>query len=134
MKKSKEEWVAPEFDGIGMTQWSWRVLHRDNFKLGNRVEIGSFTTIDARNGVIIEDDVKIGFSCTILSHSSIDNKDGQVILKSKCKIGAGSVIMPGIEIGEGAVVGANSFVNKNVPAYEIWFGSPAKCHSKLIHQ
>ncbi len=134
MKKDRDEWLAPVFDDMGMTQWGWRVLHRESFKLGNRVEIGSFTAIDARNGVTIEDEVKIGFNCTILSHSSIDNKDGPVVLKRKCKIGAGSVIMPGVEIGEGAVVGANSIVNGNIPAYEVWFGSPARYHRKLARQ
>lgn len=97
------------------------------------MEIGSFTMIDARNGVIVENDVKIGFGCTIISYSSIDDKSGQVILKQKCKIGANSVVMPGIEVGEGAIVGSNSFVNKNIPPYEVWFGSPARFHRKLEH-
>lgn len=41
-------------------------------------------------------------------------------------IGAGSIVKQGIVIGDGAVIGANSFVNKDVPAYAIFFGSPAK--------
>jgi len=133
MDNSKAEWVAPEFDDMGMTQWGWRVAHRDNFKLGENVEIGSFTMIDARNGVIVENDVKIGFGCIIISYSSIDNKSGQVILKQKCNIGANSVVMPGIEVGEGAIVGSNSFVNQSIPPYEVWFGSPARFHRKLEH-
>ena len=131
MKKNKEEWRAPVFDNMGMTQWGWRVTHRDKFKLGNNVEIGSFTMIDARNGVTVEDDVKIGFGCIILSYSSIDNKSGKVKLKKKCKIGANSVIMPGVEVGEGSIVGSNSFVNRNIPQHEVWFGSPARFHRKL---
>ena len=131
MKKNKEEWRAPVFDNMGMTQWGWRVTHRDKFKLGNNVEIGSFTMIDARNGVTVEDDVKIGFGCIILSHSSVDNKSGRVLLKKNCKIGANSVIMPGVEVGEGSIVGSNSFVNRNIPQHEVWFGSPARFHRKL---
>jgi acetyltransferase-like isoleucine patch superfamily enzyme len=133
MKKSKEEWVAPIFDDMGMTQWGWRVTCRDNFKLGKNVEIGSFTMIDARNGVTVEDDVKIGFGCIIMSHSSIDNKSGQVILKKNCKIGANSVVMPDVEVGEGSIIGGNSFVNRNIPQYEVWFGSPARFHRKVTH-
>lgn len=109
-----------------MTQWSWRVVGLDNFVLGNNVEIGSFTVIDAKEGVIIENDVKIGWGCSILSYSSIDDKKGKVVLKNGCKVGANSVIMPGVTIGENAVVGANSFVNKNIPSNEVWVGSPAK--------
>ena len=131
MKNTKTEWVAPKFDDMGMTQWGWRGSHRDNFKLGKNVEIGSFTMIDARNGVTIEDNVKIGFGCAILSHSSIDNKSGQVILRKNCKIGANSVVMPGVEVGEGAIVGSNSLVNRDIPPYEIWFGSPARFRKKL---
>ena len=132
-KKGKPNWVAPKFDEIGMTQWGWRVSHREHFKIGKNVEIGSFTMIDARKGVTIEDDVMIGFGCVILSYSSIDNKSGQVVLRKGCKVGANSVIMPGVEMGEGAVIGSNSFVNRNVPPNEVWIGSPARFCKKAEH-
>lgn len=119
-------WIKPKFDDLGMTQWFWRVVGIDNFSIGERVEIGSFTIIDAKEGVSIEDDVKIGWNCSIFSNSSIDNKKGKIILKKGCRIGANSVIMPGVIIGENATVGANSLVNKNVPTNEVWFGTPAK--------
>ena len=119
-------WTKPIFDENGMTQWYWRVIGIENFKLGERVEIGSFTIIDAKEGVTIEDNVKIGWSCSIFSVSTIDNKNGKIILKKGCKIGANSVIMPGIIVGENATVGANSLVNKNIPANEVWVGTPAR--------
>ena len=123
---NKSDWKDPVYDEMGVTQWLWRVSHNENFVLGKEVEIGSFTMIDARNGVIIEDDVKIGFGCAILSYSSIDNKSGRVRLAKGCSVGANSVIMPGVEIGEKAIVGSNSLVNRSIPGGEIWFGSPAK--------
>ena len=129
--KVKQDRVAPEFDEMGMTQWYWRVSHRENFQLGKNVEIGSFTMIDARHGVMIEDNVKIGFGCAILSHSSIDSKSGQVVLRRGSKIGANSVIMPGVEIGKEAIIGSNSFVNRNVPSGEVWIGSPARFYKIL---
>ena len=119
-------WTKPTYDENGMTQWHWRVIGIENFKLGERVEIGSFTIIDAKEGVTIEDNVKIGWSCSIFSVSTIDNKNGKIILKKGCKIGANSVIMPGIIVGENATVGANSLVNKNIPANEVWVGTPAR--------
>lgn len=124
-------WEEPVFDDKGMTQWFWRVLHQDNLKLGKNVQIGSFTVIDAMNGVDIEDDVQIGFGCSILSHSSIDGKDGRVVLGRNCRLGSNSVVMPGISIGPNAIVGANSFVNKSVPADEVWFGNPARFVKKV---
>ena len=119
-------WTKPTYDEDGMTQWYWRVIGIENFKLGERVEIGSFTIIDAKEGITIEDNVKIGWSCSIFSVSTIDNKNGKIILKKGCKIGSNSVIMPGIIVGENATVGANSLVNKSIPANEVWVGTPAR--------
>lgn len=132
-KKTEKErvWEKPKFDDKGMTQWYWRVLHSENFKLGKNVQIGSFTSIDAMEGVEIEDNVKIGFGCVILSYSSIDKKGGKVVLKRNCKVGSNAVIMPSITIGENAVVGANSFVNRDVPSNEIWVGTPARFLKKV---
>ena len=126
MSMKERIWQEPVFDDKGMTQWFWRVLHPEKLKLGKNVQIGSFTVIDAMNGVDIEDEVQIGFGCSILSHSSIDGKDGRVVLGRNCRLGSNSVVMPGISIGQGAVVGANSFVNKSIPANEVWFGTPAR--------
>jgi len=124
--KDKMKSQKPIFDKMGFTQWMWRVLYKENLKLGKKTEIGSFTVIDAKNGVVIEDNVKIGWSCSIISDSTVDGRRGKVVLKSGCKIGANSVIMPGVTIGRNSVIGANSFVVKNVPDNEIWVGTPAR--------
>jgi acetyltransferase-like isoleucine patch superfamily enzyme len=129
-RKGKMARQEPEFNEMGMTQWYWRVSHRENFKLGVNTEIGSFTMIDAQEGVEIQDDVKIGFGCIILSHSSIDEKNGKVTLRKGCKIGANSTVMPNIEIGENSIIGANSFVNHSIPSNETWIGSPARFYKK----
>ena len=50
------------------------------------------------------------------SVSTIDDKQGAVSLCKNCRIGSHSVIMPGVTVGENAVVGAFSFVNRDVPA------------------
>ncbi len=131
MEDNNRNIEEPKFDEKGMTQWFWRVLHTEKFKLGKNVQIGSFTVIDALEGVDIEDNVKIGFSCVVISYSSIDGKKGKVILKKNCSVGSHAVIMPGVIIGENAVVGANSFVNGNIPANEIWVGTPAKLLKKI---
>ena len=70
----------PKFNENGMTQWYWRVIGIKNFKLGKNTQIGSFSIIDAKEGVIIEDGVKIGWNCSIFSISTIDNKKGKIIL------------------------------------------------------
>lgn len=49
-----------------------------------------------------------------------------VVLKKGCQIGMGSIIMPGVTIGEGAIIGARSVVTKDIPAWTIAAGSPCK--------
>ena len=49
-----------------------------------------------------------------------------VIIEDHAWIGAGATIMPGVTIGEGAVLGAVAAATKDVPAYSIWAGVPAK--------
>jgi len=102
------------------------VQHKDNLDLGEDTDIGAFTYINAKNGVYIEPNVQIGSHCAIYSVSTIDNKAGEVILGHSCCIGSHSTIMPGVTVGEGAIVAAHSFVNRNVPAKEVWGGVPAK--------
>lgn len=121
----------PKFDEYGMTQWHWLARHKENLKLGKRVQIGNFTVLGCEHGISIEDDVKIGYSCVIMTHSTVDNKQGKVVLRKGSKVGANSTIMPGVSIGENAVVGANSFVNRDIPANEVWAGSPAKFLKKV---
>ena len=116
----------PKFDDYGRTQWDWLCRYNQNLSLGNNTQIGAGTVIDAYKGVAILDDVKIGFNVVILSNSTIDNKEGSVIIKEGACIGSCSVIMPGVTIGENAKVGALSFVNCNVPANETWVGQPAR--------
>ncbi|WP_342270755.1 CatB-related O-acetyltransferase [Rickettsia endosymbiont of Orchestes rusci] len=55
---------------------------------------------------------------------------GDTVLGNDVWIGAESLIMPGIQIADGAIVGARSLVTKNIGAYEIWGGNPAKLIKK----
>ena len=102
-----------------------------NLKLGRNTDIGAFSYINANAGVVIEDDVQIGSHCSIYSVSTIDNKKGKVVLKKNCRIGANSVIMPGVTIGENSIIGAFSFVNKDIADNVVAFGVPAKVIKKL---
>ena len=126
MKKRFTKWVAPKIEEGKLTQWNWMVQHKNNFKLGERTDIGAFTYINAAEGVEIEDGVEIGSHCSIYSISTIDNKKGKVILKKNSKIGEHSMVMPGVVVGENTIVGAMSFVNKSLPDNVIAYGVPAR--------
>jgi len=121
-----EDWEAPNFNDFGMTQWGWRVNHPENFKIGKNVRIGSFTMIDATNGVEIEDDVIVGYGCVIMSLSRLDNRSGPVLLCKGSRVGSHAIVMPGVTVGQYSVIGANSLVKGDVPESEVWFGTPAR--------
>lgn len=131
MKERLKEWKYPKIEEGKLTKYNWMVQNKDGLKLGYKTDIGAFTYINAKNGVVIEDFVQIGSHCSLYSESTIDNKVGQIILKKNCKIGSHSVIMPGVIIGENAVIGAFSFVNIDVPDNVVAVGIPIKIIKKL---
>lgn len=126
MEKRFLKWAKPVIKEGKLTKWNWMVQGVKNLKLGRNTDIGAFSYINANAGVVIEDDVQIGSHCSIYSVSTIDNKKGKVVLKKNCRIGANSVIMPGITIGENSIIGAFSFVNKDIADNVVAFGVPVK--------
>lgn len=101
----------------------------------NDVVIGDNVTIKSGvqiwDGIVIEDDVFIGANVTFTNdlYPRSKNPDWKMLKTKICKgasIGAGSIILPGIVIGENAMIGAGSVVAKNVPAGEVWIGNPAR--------
>ena len=126
MNERFRNWRYPEFDEKGMTKWNWICQYHENLILGDKTDIGAFTYINAKYGVEIQDHVQIGSHCSIYSWSTIDNKKGTVTIKKNAKVGAHTVIMPGVTIGKNAVVGAISFVTKDVPDDAVVTGVPAR--------
>jgi acetyltransferase-like isoleucine patch superfamily enzyme len=120
------KWEYPQIEEGQLNKYNWIVQNISGFKLGYKTDIGAFTYINAKNGVLIEDYVQIGSHCSIYSVSTIDNKKGRVLLKKNCKIGSHCVIMPGVTVGENSIVGAFSFVNKDIPDDVCAYGVPVK--------
>ena len=125
-KKRFKHWVYPRIIDGELTEYNWIVQNINNFKMGSYVDIGAFSYINAKNGVLIEDNVQIGSHCSIYTVSTIDNRKGPVKLSKNCRIGSHSTILPNVTIGENSVIGAHSFINSSIPANVIAFGVPAK--------
>ena len=129
-----KSWTPPEIKHGELTKWNWMVQYPEGLTLGKFTDIGAFTYINAKYGVVIEDYVQIGSHVSIYSESTIDNKSGKVIIRRNARIGSHSVVMPGVTIGENAIIGAFSFVNKDIPANSVAFGVPVKVIRKLTEE
>ncbi len=121
-----EKWEYPEIIEGNPTKYHWIVQGSAGLTLGYKTDIGAFTYINAHEKVVIEDFVQLGSHCSVYSVSTIDGKKGKVTLKKNCCVGSHSTIMPGITIGENSIVGAHSFVNKDIPDNVVAFGTPVK--------
>jgi len=113
------------------TLWGWMVSRPENLTLGNLVDIGAFTYINATNGILIEDNVKIGSHSALHTKNTIDGTEGDIVIERGAKIGSHSTILPNVKIGENAVIGAYSLIKCNIPDNELWCGVPAKFIKKL---
>ena len=98
--------------------------------LGNNVKIQS--NVSVYTGVVCEDDVFLGPSMVftnVLNPRSGVNRRGQyskTLVKKGASIGANATIVCGHDIGEFAFIGAGAVVTKNVPAYALMIGNPAR--------
>jgi acetyltransferase-like isoleucine patch superfamily enzyme len=97
--------------------------------VGNRVKIQNGVSV--YHGVIIEDDVFVGPNATFINDHvprafNSSWKISQTIIKRGASIGANATIICGITIGEYAMIGAGSVVTKDVPAYALVVGNPAR--------
>src|SRR5512133_1010317 len=127
-------WTNPNLDNndhIQMTPWKWTVIRADNLILGKGTDIGAHTVRLCQQGIEIQDKAQIGPNCSILSISTIDGKQGKVTIKRNARVGANSVIMPGVTVGENSIVGAGSVLTTNVPDDQVWYGSPAKFRREI---
>lgn len=114
-------------------------FHDASLSIGKQTYIGEHNNIRAAGGYI-----EIGDNCLISQHVTIvcsnhgiererqinkqpwSRKDAYIIIGNDVWIGANSVILPGVKIGDGAVIAAGSIVTKNIEPYSIMAGCPAK--------
>jgi acetyltransferase-like isoleucine patch superfamily enzyme len=124
-------WKPPVIKEGKLTKWNWMVQGVKGLKLGKNTDIGAFTYINASHGVEIGNNVQIASHCSIYSLSTIDNKSGKVVIKENACVGSHCIVMPGVTIGKNSIVGAFSFVNKDIPDNVIALGIPVKVVKKI---
>ena len=116
----------------------WRAL---GCKVGKNVHIGHQVRLDFGNAerITVEDDVVLANGVTLWCHmrdmktyrvgmkaQDLPAKYGDIHLGKGCYIGLNVTILPGVHIGEGAVIGSCALVTKDIPAWTIATGVPAR--------
>ncbi len=109
-----------------------------NIKIGKNVFINACCRFQDQGGIEIGDGTLIGHNTTIatLNHDFSPEKrqnitPGPVKIGRNVWIGSDCTILPDVEIGDGAIIGAGSVVTKNVPAKTISAGNPARIIRKI---
>ena len=113
------------------------INHPDHLRVGARVSINAFVHIWALGGVTIGDDTLIAshVAITSLTHDpraelfSASQETRPVVIGRNVWIGTHAVILPGVTIGDGAIIGAGAVVTRDVAARTVVVGVPARpCH------
>lgn len=116
------------------------------FKVGQKVYIGSGLLLTMPNSrsacdLVIGDRVAIAPRVTLVLASDanwsrlndiIAPVQGKIVLENDSWLGAGVIVLPNVTIGEMTIVGAGSVVNKDVPAYTMVAGVPAREIKKIV--
>lgn len=103
-------------------------LIENDVVIGDRVTVKS--GVQLWDGLRVEDDVFIGPNVTFTNDRHPRSKQypesfEPTVVRRGASIGAGAVILPGLEIGEGSMVGAGAVVTRSVPSHSTVVGNPA---------
>lgn len=112
------------------------VVRGNSVKIGRNVVVMNNSLFMAAGGITIEDDVMVAANVQLISNNH-DLYDHQILtckpvrLKRNCWIGAGATILPGITVGENAIVAAGAVVTKDVEDNTVVGGNPARVITHL---
>ena len=138
LKYVMNSWILSPFLPRRVRPW---VLKKIGCHVGKGCFIGDSVKIDSGHAdmITIEDSVSIAGGTRLLCHQrdfydycvgddymKLGYTIKPIVLKKGCLVGMESFVMPGVTIGEGAIVGAGSLVTKDIPAWTVATGRPAK--------
>lgn len=125
------------------------LMRKIGCKVGKGCFIGDHIHLDLGHAdmITLEDGVSIAGGTRLLCHQrdfsdycvgDDYNKLGYIVkpivLKKGCLIGMESFVLPGVTVGEGAIVGAGSLVTKDIPAWTVATGRPARVVKQIPHR
>lgn len=124
-----------------LTTWPEYVKVKPSLEIGSHCNFGGFNHITCTNKIVIGNNVLTGRWVTISDNNHGDTSQetlqkhplerpivskGPVIIEDDVWIGDKATILAGVHIGKGAVIAANAVVTKDVPAYSVVAGNPAR--------
>ncbi|MCL6570266.1 MAG: acyltransferase [Bacillus sp. (in: Bacteria)] len=113
---------------LGMKNWLYRTFL--GMKVGEQTSFALMVMLDVMfpEKISVGRNTVIGYNTTILAHEYLikEYRLGQVVIGSEVMIGANSTILPGISIGDGAIVSAGTLVHKDVPPGSFVGGNPMR--------
>lgn len=138
MKYVMNSWLLSPFLPRKIRPWC---LKKVGCHVGKGCFIGDSVKIDTGHAdmITLEDSVSVAGGTRLLCHQrdfsdyyigsdymKLDYTIRPIVLKKGCLVGMESFVLPGVTIGEGAIVGAGSLVTKDIPAWSVAAGRPAK--------
>lgn len=109
--------------------------------IGKRCFIQQCCTFFGRGGIEIGDEVFIGPKCNLITINHDVNPDNRsatygkpIKIQDKVWLGINATVLPGVTLGYGCIVGANSVVTKDVPPMTIVAGNPTRIIKKIEHK
>jgi acetyltransferase-like isoleucine patch superfamily enzyme len=119
--------VARLAPSLAVKAWA---LGRVGVTVGEGVSWGLEATPDVfwPELITLEDHCIVGYDAVLLCHEFLQEeyRTGEVVVGERAMIGTKAVVLPGVRIGAGAQVAANSLVTEDVPPGETWAGVPAE--------
>ena len=120
-------WTLRYSPSLALKRW---LLRRLGATVGEGVSLALTATPDVfwPELLTIEDHAVVGYDATLLCHEFLrdEYRTGEVVVGEGAMIGAGAIVLPGVEIGHDAKVGANAVVTADVPPETTVVGAPAE--------
>ena len=126
----------------------FQLLEGATIRIGNNCGISN-SAFTCASEIVLEDNVLLGSGCKLYdtdfhaldyrerlkgNYPGAPVKTKPIIIGEGAFVGAGSFVLKGVRIGKHSIVGAGSVVSKDIPDYEIWAGNPARFIKKVEEQ
>jgi acetyltransferase-like isoleucine patch superfamily enzyme len=142
-KKKQSKFLDHQFPQYTIGKWSYGKLKILSRKEGASLRIGSFCSFSTEVKVFLGGEHRIDWITTYpfnklwesaKAFTGHPSTKGDVIIGNDVWVGHAAIILSGVTIGDGAVIGARAVVTKDVPAYGIVAGNPARLINKRFEE